>query len=198
MKYLYPLLILILLISCGQSNLISIKENGILIETYEIDQDSLRHGVTKKFYPTGQTFEKSIYKHGKLNGERLLFYENGVVEIRENYCDGMFCDTITTFYKSGIKRFEGVYNHGIMTGIVRGYFESGALKEEVTFLDNMEQGPFTEYHENGNIKWQGTYLNGPNEFGELTEFNDSGEKIKVMICDTLAICRTVWSVDDNS
>lgn len=189
---------LILILQCGNpSNEIKIYEDGLLIESYEIDKDSLRHGMTQKFFSSGQPFEISFYERGKLNGERLLFYENGEIEIRENYCDGMFCDTLSTYYPSGALKFQGIYNHGIMNGIVRGYYESGELKEAVMFVDNMEQGPFHEYHKNGNLKWEGTYHNGPNELGILTEYDSLGQKIKVMYCDSLSICRTTWSITDT-
>lgn len=185
------------LASCQPDNRVEIIEDGVMIEMYEIDEDSLRHGVTHKFYSEGKPYEKSLYVHGKLDGERLLYYESGVIEIRERHCMGMFCDTLTTYYPSGSKKFEGVYNHGILSGMVRVYYESGELKEEVSFINNIEQGPFTEYHENGAVKWKGTYLNGPNEFGELEEYNESGEKVRVMECDTIAVCRTIWEIDSD-
>ena len=188
------IIILGLLSSCTESNKVKIYRDGELIEVFEIDEDSLRHGVTQKFYSKNKLYETSNYVHGKLNGERLIYYEDGGVEIRERYCMDMFCDTLTTYYPNGNKKFQGVYNHGIMNGIVRVFYETGELKEEVHFINNEEQGPFKEFHKNGNVMWEGTYLNGPNEFGQLTEYDESGTKIKVMECDTLAICRTVWSL----
>ncbi len=198
MKNILILISISTFLSCEPQNLISINEDGVLLETYEIDQDSLRHGTTKKYFKSGQPFEISNYEHGKLNGERLLFYENGQVEIRENYCSGMFCDTLTTYHTNGIRKFQGVYNHGIMSGLVTGFYETGELKEEVTFLNNIEQGPFKEYHKNGQLKWEGSYLDGPNEFGVLSEYDSLGQKVKVMMCDTSAICRTIWPQKDNS
>ncbi|MEE9372106.1 MAG: hypothetical protein V3V00_03555 [Saprospiraceae bacterium] len=195
MKNIIIFFLSVLLIGCNSSNTIEIKEDGLVIESYKIDQDSLRHGQTIKYYPSGQSFELSTYVHGKLDGERLLYYENGNIEIKENYCLGMFCDTLTTYYPNGKKKFVGVYNHGIMTGMVKGFYQTGELKEEVTFIDNIEQGAFTEYYKNGQKKWEGTYLNGPNEYGILTEYDTAGIKIKLMECDTLAVCRTIWNAD---
>jgi len=163
-----------------------------LIEKYHIDKDSLRHGITEKYYASGAIFEKANYHHGKLEGERLLYYENGVVEIREKYCNDMLCDTLTTYYDGGERRFQGVYNHNVLSGIVKVYYNTGELKEEVTFIDNIENGAFKEYHKNGMLMWEGEYRNGPNEYGTLIEYDDKGIKIKEMLCDTLAVCRTVW------
>ena len=190
------ILLVLIMYSCSPSNIVNVYEDEHLIETYEIDEDSLRHGLTQKFFPSGQVFEKSTYVHGKLNGERLLYFDNGNLEIRENYCMGIFCDTLTTYYPNGMKKFQGVYNHGIMSGNVQVYYQTGELKEEVSFINNMEQGPFKEYHKNGQIKWEGTYLNGPNEFGTLTEYDSLGQKLKVMLCDSLSICRTTWKASN--
>ena len=58
--------------------------------------------------------------------------------------------------------------------------------------NNEENGPFSEYFENGQIQWKGTYRNGDNEYGILYEYDSLGTPIKIMKCDTQAICRTIW------
>ena len=113
-------------------------------------------------------------------------------EIIENYCHGVICDTLLTFYENGIKSLEGFYVNGEMTGMVKGFYDTGELKEEVTFVANEEHGSFVEYHKNGRKKWQGFYMKGPNEFGELTEYDSKGKIIKKMLCDSMSVCRTIW------
>jgi len=164
-----------------------------LIESFEINQDSTRHGTTRKYYSTGELFELSYYVNGILEGVRTLYYRNGVPEIKEKYCAGQICDTLFTFYANGVKRFEGVYSGGEMNGITKGYYESGELKEEVTFKGNQEEGHFVEYYNNGKKKWEGFYLNGANEFGELVQYDSTGIMIKKMMCDSIAICQTIWT-----
>lgn len=184
--------IVITLLACTDPLLIKVEENGVLLETYEINNDSIRHGITKKYYSEGHLYEMSNYENGKLHGERLLYYPDGTVEIRENHCQGKFCDSLTTYYKNGAKKMVGIYTDGSMNGIVKGYYDTGELKEEVTFNENIEQGPFREYHKNGSLMWTGTYLNGPNEFGILMEYDESEKMIKKMMCDSLSVCTTVW------
>ena len=132
-------------VCCSPSpRMVKVVENGYLLETYEIDGDSVRHGLTLKYFPSGEIFEKSKYVHGMLDGARLIYYPNGQLEIKENYCKGQFCDSLFTFFENGQKRFEAFYVNGEMTGNTRGYYESGELKEEVTFKGNLENGPFME------------------------------------------------------
>ena len=63
--------------------------------------------------------------------------------------------------------------------------------------DNNENGPFKEYYPNGNIHWEGNYLNGDNEFGILNEYNEQGELIKKMDCDSMAVCKTIWTKENG-
>ena len=81
-----------------------------------------------------------------------------------------------------------------MTGKWKKYYESGALFEEVTFSDNKENGPFIEYYENGNLKAEGEYLEGDNEHGLLSLYNEKGELERKMECQK-GICKTIWKAD---
>lgn len=67
--------------------------------------------------------------------------------------------------------------------------------EEVMFADNEENGPFTEYHKNGSLKAEGNYLNGDNEHGLLKLYNEEGELVRKMQCDS-GICQTTWVSPD--
>lgn len=87
----------------------------------------------------------------------------------------------------------GSYTDGVLDGQVISYFEDGTKRESVTFLNNTENGPFTEFHENGKKHWEGTYRNGDNEYGLLIEYDTLEKIIKKMDCDSLGMCRTIWS-----
>ena len=169
-----------------------------LYRTFSLNKDSVLHGTLTTYYEDGQTvFEKAEYFNGLLQGERRLFYKNGQVEIVEQYLNDQLEDTLRVYYQSGNIKREVPYENGVLTGRLKVYYESGGLKEEVTFATNMENGPFTEYHENGQVKWTGVYLNGANEIGTLTEYDSLGQMIKKMECDSLSVCRTVWSIEEK-
>lgn len=193
---LYIGFILIFAVSCKPSNEVRVYDNEHLSEVYYIDKDSLRHGQATKYYPAGGVLERANYIHGLLDGERWLYYEGGTPEIREKYCLNIFCDTLVTYHPNGVKKFEGVYHQGIMSGLTWGYYNTGEIKEEVTFLDNEENGPFVEYYKNGSPQWVGTYRHGPNEIGELIQLSENGDTLKVMFCDSLSICKTIWPSKD--
>jgi len=189
---------LIIVFGCNTvTHTVTVVEDGHVIESFEINEDSLRHGPMTKYYSAGQLLEQATYTNGELEGIRTLYYENGNPEIIENYCNGIICDTLRTFYKNGLKKLEGVYIFGEMTGTLKGYYDTGELKEEVNFVANEEQGPFVEYYKNGQKKWKGFYLNGPNEFGQLIHYDSTGAIIKKMLCDSIAICQTIWTPEQG-
>lgn len=169
-------------------------EMGNVIERYEVNEAQEKHGSYESFID-GVLVERATYKDGKLNGKRNMFHKNGQVEIDENYINDQLTGTYTTYYEDGTVSQEANYINGKMEGMIKSYYKSGQLREEVLMVDNNENGPFKEYHENGKLKWEGAFLNGDNEFGLLKEYNESGELIKKMMCDSMARCTTIWTME---
>lgn len=194
----YIILLLIMGIQACGDGLTKVKdydENGVLTTEYTIDADGFKQGWLMTYYDNGKdTFEKAEYLDDRLHGTRTLYYPSGKPEIEEHYLQDIITDTLYLYYENGNIKMKSLFDMGVHRGINLAYYESGAIKEEVTFEDNMEKGPFVEYHENGRVHWQGQYLNGPNEYGELQEYNEQGELIKRMLCDSLGICATTWTI----
>lgn len=181
---------------CHQTKLVELKDDtGNIIEKYRITKDSVKIGDYYSYFPGGTVREKAYYENGQLNGERVLYFPSGDIEIQESYNMDIMNGAYKVFYENGNLLQELVYNEGKIQGMLKGYYENGGIKEEVTIVDNEENGPFTEYYENGKIHWEGSYLNGDNEFGLLKEYNIDGVLIKKMNCDSLAICRTIWTLE---
>ncbi|MGK0313974.1 MAG: antitoxin component YwqK of YwqJK toxin-antitoxin module [Saprospiraceae bacterium] len=189
------LLFAIILSSCGDKTITTAYETGEKYEEYQYTGDSLKHGWYKTYSPEGVLTEKSNYINGKLDGERKIFTSDGQLEVIEQYDMDALNGGFKTYHSNGNVKLEGLYTGNVLAGIVKGYYPTGELMEEVMFEENMEQGPFKEYHTNGKLKWEGTYRKGDKEFGLLKEFNEQGELIKKMLCDSNAICTTTWKID---
>lgn len=180
-------------LACEQVNKAEIKSaDGYLVETFEFIEDSIKHGLMTKHYKE-KISEEAYFSNGKLEGQRKIYFSNGQVEIIENYKDGIFHGPYLVYYEDGTLNLEAEYINGKMQGSLKRYYESSKLLEEVTMKDNEENGPFKEYYENGQVQWEGNYLNGDNEFGLLKQFSESGELIKKMMCDEMAVCQTIWT-----
>lgn len=197
--FIVTMLVFALIVSaCKDSSIVNVKsDKNQIVESYKIGKDSVKNGFYKKFYEDGSLKETSTYSNGLLDGERILFFPNGAVEIKENYKNGQITGPYYEYYPNGQINTSFIYSNGNINGELLKYFENGKIEEKVTFVDGDENGPFTEYYENGTIHWQGQYLNGDNEFGLLKEFDENGQLIKKMMCDSLAICRTTWTLKDG-
>ena len=190
----------IILIGCFSDNskIREYDEQGNLYREFSIDADSLIHGTLYTYYENGKDiFEQSEYNHGQLNGQRILYYPNQIPEIIEQYRNDTISDTLKVFYPNGQIKRRVPYQSGVRVGVLESFYPAGEIKERVSFENNLENGPFEEFYKNGFTKWKGTYLNGENEFGELLHFDSTGSMIRKMICDSLAICRTVWSTEQE-
>jgi len=197
-KQICLMLTVALMASCQQSGEVVVhNEGGRVIEKYHVNKDSLRQGLYEAYFESGNLKEKATYKDGKLNGERTLFFTNGQAEITEQYISGVMNGDYKVFYESGQLKLVQNYVDGQLTGTSVKYHENGEVAERVNFIDGEENGPFEEYHPNGEIQWRGNYLNGDNEVGLLEEFDTAGVVIKKMMCDSQAICRTIWTVEDG-
>ena len=185
------------LLSCDVKDQVVIKnEKGEIQEQYLINEAKQKHGLYQSFI-NGVKIEEANYQNDKLNGKRTLFHTNGSIEIEEQYVNNVMVGPYKAYYHTGVLSQEANYKEGMMQGLLKTYYNSGELKEEVTMVDNQENGPFKEYFKNGKIKWKGQFLNGDNEFGLLEEFNEEGELIKKLLCDSLARCSTIWTLENG-
>jgi len=168
----------------------SFNEAANLTEKYTVDDQNRRQGWCEGYTPEGKLFEKAFYKNDTLDGERILYYDNGKKESIEHYKNGIHEGIYQHFYENGVLQMEGLYRNDKMCCEWKAYYPTSELKEIVTFKNNEENGPFTEYYKNGTLKTRGNYLNGDNEDGLLEMFDESGKLIKKMTC-VKGICRTI-------
>jgi len=183
--------------ACKESNFITNKDDdGRITEKFAVNKENQKHGEYTS-YINGAIITKAFYKNGKLNGKRTIYHSSGKVEIEESYVNDELHGTYISYHDNGNLAQEANYDNGTMQGILKSYYKDGKLKEEVTMVDNNENGPFKEFYPNGQVKWEGQFLNGDNEFGELKNYNESGDLIKKMMCDSLGVCATTWTIEEG-
>lgn len=196
---LYPVLFLALacLFACS-SDLETVEQRNDqnqLIRFQRRKSDFARQGVYQRFYPSGILAEEAVYVHDTLDGPHKYFYTNGNLESIEHLKMGVFHGKYQKFYENGVLELEQEFVDGAMQGLSLRYYPNGILGEKVTIRDNEENGPFTEYHENGQLKAEGTYRDGPTEQGELREYDESGQLIRIADC-TDGMCVTRWKKEE--
>jgi antitoxin component YwqK of YwqJK toxin-antitoxin module len=193
MKTANIILCTMLLMACGNKKVEKNYPGGAVMESYSVNKEGQKDGTYTAFFEGGKVRETVEFEDGKMTGKRTIYFENGKPEIEELYTgDGKLNGPYRVYYPQGGLQLEKTYTNDKITGVLKVYYPNGAIKEEVTMSENEENGPFTEYYLNGAIHWKGTYLNGDNEYGILYEYDSLGGTKKIMKCDTMAICRTIW------
>ena len=187
---------MLLFISC-QKRVKNYYDNGQLKEVYEVDSKGQKHGKFQAFYENGQLLESSKYKNNLLEGKRYFYYQNGQIEEEQFYVKGKLEGNQYGFHENGQLKFKSVNKENKLTGEYFSYYDNGQKRLYLNFLNDLENGPFEEYHRNGVIKWRGTYRNGNKEYGLLEQFDETGELIKKMNCDTMAACTTIWKKENE-
>lgn len=177
-------------------------ELGYTIKFTRSKKDFSKQGVYTKLFPNGGLYEQANYVNDTLHGERKLFYENGNIEVLENYNMGKFISPYKSYFENGNLQQEGFYENNIAVGEWKKYYGNNQLMEVVTLVENEENGPFKEFYENGNKKAEGEYkgfdtdMNRPREHGLLLMYDESGTLTRKMNCN-MGICRTIWTLENG-
>lgn len=183
----------IVFMACTHKKVETRYPDGTIMETYEVNKEGQKDGKYIAYFENGTVRETAQYTKGVLTGPRTIFHPTGKPETEElRNQEGALDGAFRVYYPQGGVMLEKTYTNDKITGILKAYYPSGKIKEEVSMVENEENGPFTEYYMNGAIHWKGTYRNGDNEYGLLHEYDSLGGTIKVMKCDTIGICRTIW------
>ncbi|MEZ4803747.1 MAG: toxin-antitoxin system YwqK family antitoxin [Gelidibacter sp.] len=107
------------------------KSNGILmIENY--NQNGILEGEKLVYYENGKIAEKSIYINGQIDGISYWYSENGNILKEFTYKNGQLHGMAKYYDIDGKLLAEGLYRNDKKHGIWK-YYENGELKEEKDF-----------------------------------------------------------------
>jgi antitoxin component YwqK of YwqJK toxin-antitoxin module len=182
---------------------IEIDTRGYLAaELYFVND--IPEGTAKRYFYGTNLASVIPYKHGKIDGKKIIYYENSAGKPQEesNFKNDIK-DGISKWYTiTGDVVAEYNYVNGNLDGIQKEYYAKGALKSEQIYVKNMPEGEYKEYfdvvkpevpadngtHPNltkpaetpviGKLKIQGMYVKGEKD-GKWTEFDENGAVVKV-------------------
>ena len=136
MKYLIPLLSLLVLTACSAPEVLAdklVERNGV---TYQVDSAEPFTGSSVEFHQDGKLWRKTDYEDGKADGLYQMFHANGQLATRVNYKDGK---------KEGLGEW---------------FWENGQLGQKGYFRDGKKEGPYEMLNENGILIRSVIYKNG--------------------------------------
>ena len=104
------------------------KNDGILM-TENYNDKGVLEGEKLVYYENGQMAEKSVYVNGEIDGISTWYSENGKVLKEFTYKNGLLHGMAKYYDKDGVMLAEGVYKNDKKHGIWK-YYENGKLSEE--------------------------------------------------------------------
>jgi uncharacterized protein len=144
------------------------------------DNEGLKQGIWKTFYPNLAVKTEVTYTDDKMNGYLKEYAVNGSVINTTKYIKGVLqtnapelakLDVRTEYYEGGFVKFTGTYKDGVAQGIHREFSPEGKVIAAKIYVDGtlmgegildtigLQQGMWKEYHPNGELKSQGEYIN---------------------------------------
>jgi antitoxin component YwqK of YwqJK toxin-antitoxin module len=117
----------------------------------------------------GHLKSQENYKNGKLNGQRVVYYEpiNGqyVVAKFEYYSNGVRNGQFKEYYPNTKLKGEGIYKTGNLSGIVKYYRQNGSLERVERYQYAVKHGWWIFFDENSRqigseLFWEGKKLKG--------------------------------------
>lgn len=118
---------------------------GNLIERYSADSlklsiqivDGRAHGVSHGWYENGQMEVEENFTVGVSNGVRTRWYDNGEKKSEATIVDGVIVGVFTHWYESGSRSAEVEMKDGELHGVALAWFPSGYLKSRTPYVDGV-------------------------------------------------------------
>jgi antitoxin component YwqK of YwqJK toxin-antitoxin module len=188
------------------------KKNGAVIE---IDsrgylsaelyfKNDIPEGTAKRYFYGTNLASVIPYKHGKVDGTKIIYYENSAGKpMEESNFKNDLKEGVSKWYTiTGDVVAEYNYSKGNLEGIQKEYYSKGQLKSEQNYINNLPEGEYKEYFEavkaeptaneakpnadnkpavipeSAKLKIQGNFVKGEKD-GKWTEFNEDGAVVKV-------------------
>jgi antitoxin component YwqK of YwqJK toxin-antitoxin module len=171
-------------------NTLTWKDN-IIREKYRLNKEQTTDGKWIQFYKNHDSIPAKIFelKNGKLNGKYSQYYENGQIELIENYLDENITDLGVHYFENGKIRDSVKYkldtarNGYVFSNKIymKSFYENGNLRKIETYdSTGVKNGKWTEYYENGQIKIEEYFTNTNINLDNSANKNSYGKRTKTL------------------
>jgi antitoxin component YwqK of YwqJK toxin-antitoxin module len=131
------------------------KINGEKIDYYSGKQitnyiDGLKQGEKIKYDHNDNIVEKGYYLNDKLEGDTIYYRANSDISMIEKYYSGKIYK-ITKFYDNGTIEVENEYNDKNKLKSHKSFYDNGTKFMEISITDNHDIFDLTHYFKNGQI-----------------------------------------------
>jgi len=196
------LIILVLAASPGIACLQTISDKSDTVFN-KVDDNGLKQGFWKKYYPNGKINYSGFFKDNKPVGTLKRYYESGNLKAIMNfdstgtyayaklyYDDGQLAaegcyynslkDSLWRYYSyyEGSVISDEIFEKGIKNGISHKYYPNGNITESEEWRNNIRSGLWEQYYEDGSLRLKGSYSDGKLTGDYIVYYPDGSIQIK--------------------
>lgn len=146
-------------------------KNGRL---YRAGQTHPFNGIVTETYSDRSQKSRASVQRGKLNGLSEGWHTNGVLQVQENFVQGVSHGARLKWHSNGKKASEAEIEDGKLHGLFRRWNEDGSLAEEIQMLDGLPHGDSSAYYPSGFLKTHAKMNRG--EVIERQDWKDGQQK----------------------
>ncbi|NCD13170.1 MAG: toxin-antitoxin system YwqK family antitoxin [Epsilonproteobacteria bacterium] len=162
----------------GEENNMKVKVLMFNNVRYNLNQFKKLDGIFIKVYPNGELHWVEDVKNGLREGERKLFYEDGVKRAIVHFHQNQPHGKTLGWHHNGQQFVIGNYENGEYEGEIIRWHENGQMEKKAFFKRGTLHGNMLQWHPNGILEINATYDNGKkvvfskyDENGTLIEFS---------------------------
>ncbi|WCO03608.1 toxin-antitoxin system YwqK family antitoxin [Psychroserpens ponticola] len=163
----------------------------LIRDKYKLERKDESNGKWIQFYKKNDSIPAKIFelKNGKLNGQYRQYYENGQLELIENYLDEKITGLGVNYYKSGklrdsVKfRLDTARNGYVFSNktFMKSYYENGKPKKIENYDSlGVKNGVWSDFYDNGQIKIEQYFTNKNTYLDNAANKNSYGKRTKIL------------------
>ena len=153
----------------------TLEKRGFLMRIKETDE--LYEGERSYVYEDGQLQSKEIWKNGMENGLFEGWYKSGIKEYEENYKEGKLDGISKIWHEGGQKDWQGIFKEGKKNGLFEEWHKNGLKMSKEIYKNDKLDGPAIYWYENGLKKSEMTMKRDKVVKGSEKYWNSKGEPL---------------------
>jgi len=119
----------------------------------------------------------AINEEDPYSGTVIDMYENGQMNLKKSFKDGILDGTYKSWFRDGQKHYTKKYSKGKPDGVFIEWTSDGQKISEISYKDGVLSGSYRTWYENGQKKEDGTYVLGKQD-GDWSYWEGNGKKTK--------------------
>jgi len=142
---------------------------------YEINSQTPFTGDVVDFFENGQLEYRGTYVDGMLNGPTYRYYENGNQELMSNYIDDVGNGVHEKYHENGQLASRYIELDGRYNGLEKEFQENGLLIQETNWKEGRRHGLNVVYHANGQLAYKMKFQDGKQADGKYETYDNQGQ-----------------------